>query len=116
MIKKDKYEPISPDDPLEGKMYIDKIMERYGINLNDSATQLKIQWSNIIGKEYSPYCKCGGVKNGTLFIYCDNGLRATALRLNIKEHIKKINTTFPELEVKRASIRVKTINEDSKTT
>ena len=51
---------------------------------------------------------CAGFKEGVLYVVCDNAAKAGITRLNSREIIKLVNTAFPEFNIKKINIRVKT--------
>ncbi len=104
--KKDNYETLSPEDPADSGVYIDKIFERFGINIDSPEVQLNIRWLDIVGPELSKEIFYEKISNGTLFVLCRSSSYASFVRLNSKDIIKKVNSAFPELNIKKIILRV----------
>ncbi len=104
--KKDNYKTLSPEDPADSGVYIDKIFERFGININSPEVQLNIRWSDIVGTELAKEIFYEKISNETLFIICKSSSYASFVRLNSNDIIKKVNSAFPELKIKKIFLRV----------
>lgn len=104
--KKDNYESLSPEDPEDSGVYIDKIFKRFGINIDSPEVQLNIRWADIVGPELAKEIFYEKISNGILFVICRNSSYASFVRLNSNDIIKKINSAFPELNIKKIILRV----------
>ncbi len=105
---KDVYEHVMPEDPEKSSLYLDSVLERLKINIKAPENQLVLQWKSIIPEYISQHCMCAGFKEGVLYVVCDNAAKAGITRLNSREIIKLVNTAFPEFNIKKINIRVKT--------
>jgi hypothetical protein len=99
-------ERIAPDVPIEGGAYIDKIFEKFGIDINSPEIQLNIRWADIVGKELSKVIGFDKITEGTLSVVCKSASIASYVRLNSSDIVKKVNSSFPELGVKKLAVRV----------
>ena len=104
--KKDENERISPDVPIEGGAYIDKIFEKFGIDISSPEMQLNLRWADIVGQDLSKSIGFDKVKDGVLSVVCKSASIASYVRLNSTDIIKKVDSVFPELEVKKLLVRV----------
>ena len=100
------YARLAPEAPVDGAFYIDKILEKFGIDINTPEAQLNFRWVDVVGEELAKVISYEKVKDGVLNIACKNPSVATYVRLNSKDIIKKIDSAFPELEVKKIAVRV----------
>lgn len=105
---KDLYEPISPEDPEKSSVFFDSVLKRLNINLNDPKRQLSLQWDNIVGDNFKGHCKFNGIGDGIVFVVCDHPSYVSMFKMNSKEILKKIQTTFPELNVLKVSVKLAT--------
>jgi len=104
--QKDKYSPVAPEDPAYGNIFVDQVLKRFGINPNEPANQLAMRWRDIIGKEFSKNALFEKIDGETIYISCDNASLASYVKLNGNEIIKKIIAVFPELDIKKITVRV----------
>lgn len=105
---RDVYEHVMPEDPEESSVYLDGVLERLKINVRAPENQLIIQWKSVIPEYISQHCMCAGFKDSVLYVVCDNASKAGITRLNSREIIKLVNSAFPEFNIKKINIRVKT--------
>jgi predicted nucleic acid-binding Zn ribbon protein len=105
---RDVYEPVMPEDPEKSSLYLDSVLERLKIDIHTPENQLVIQWKAVIPEYISQHCMCAGFKDSVLYVVCDNAAKAGITRLNSREIIKLVNTAFPEFNIKKINIRVKT--------
>ena len=103
----DLYEHVSPQEPLSSTVFFDKVLSRLNIDLNDPKRQLCLQWSSIVGENLSSHCFFNGLKDGILYVVCDHPSYVSMFRLNSKEVLKNVKTTFPELQVNKVSVHIK---------
>lgn len=104
--KRDNYESLSPEDPVDSGIYISKVFERFGIDINSPEVQLSIRWSDIIGSDLAKVISYEKIINGVLFVVCKNSSYASFVKLNSKDVIKKVDSAFPELNVKKLVVKV----------
>ena len=107
-MKKEVYTRLKPDVPVSSSVFLDNVMQRLNIDFSLPETQIQLQWEFFIGKHLYDYCKFSGIKNGTLFIVCENASYSATVRMCRNEILKKISSTFPELNVVKISARLKT--------
>lgn len=100
----DPNKPLAPEDPVSSKVFIDKILSKFKINLGSSQTQLVSQWNNILGP-MAQLCSFVSLKNGILTVSCSHPAKASAVRMNKNEIIKSINGVFPELEIRQITVK-----------
>ena len=105
--KQDNYKPLANEEPISSKVFFDQVMDRFHIDLDDTSSQLILQWGNIVPKVVSEHSKCEKMKDGVLYVTCDHPSHASYIRLNSKEIIKTIKGVFPEIELKKIITRVK---------
>ena len=105
-FKTEENERISPDVPIAGGAYIDKIFEKFGIDISSPEVQLNLRWADIVGKELVKSIGFDKLADGVLSVVCKSASIASYVRLNSNDIIKKVNSAFPELEVKKLSVRV----------
>lgn len=99
-------ERISPEVPIESGAYIDKVFEKFGIDVNSPEVQLNIRWKDIVGEELSKVIGFEKIAENTLGVVCKSASIASYVRLNSSDIIKKVDSAFPELEIKKISVRV----------
>lgn len=104
--KKDNNERIAPDVPIDGSNYIDKVFEKFGIDINSPEIQLSIRWADIVGQELSKVIGFEKIAAGMLEVACKNATIASYVRLNSGDIIKKVDAAFPELKVNKLLVRV----------
>lgn len=104
--KRDNYESLSPEDPVDSGIYISKVFERFGIDINSLEVQLSIRWSDIIGSDLAKVISYEKIVNEVLFVVCKNSSYASFVKLNSKDIIKKVDSAFPELNVKKLVVKV----------
>ena len=104
--KRDMYAPLSPEDPVYGSLFVDQVLMRFGIDPNEPSNQLAMRWHDIVGEEVAKHVFFEKVDGDAVHIACDNPSRASYMKINGNDVIKKIKTVFPELEVKRIQVRV----------
>ena len=104
--KGDKYSPLAPEDPMFGNVFIDQVLQRFGIDPTDPSNQLLMRWHDIVGSEISKHTFFEKIEENTLHIACDNPSRASYIKLNGKDILKNIKGVFPELEINKISVRV----------
>jgi hypothetical protein len=107
-IEKDVYEPAMPDEPKKSSFFLDFVLKRLKINIRDPENQLVLHWNSLIPEYISQHCMCAGFKDSVLYVVCDNSSKAEITRLNKREIIKYVNTAFPEFNIDKINIRVKT--------
>lgn len=105
--KQDNYEPIAQEDPVSGKVFIDQVMERYDIDLNNVSNQVILNWKTLVEPVVAEYSKCEKIKDGVMTVTCDHPSHASYIRLNAREIMKSIKGVFPEIELKKIITRVK---------
>ena len=105
---RDVYEPVMPEDPEKSSVFLDGVLERLKINVRAPENQIVIQWKSIIPEYISQHCMCAGFKDSVLYVVCDNAAKAGITRLNSREIMKLVNSAFPEFNIKKINIRVKT--------
>lgn len=105
--QEDIYEILPKEDPVSSQRYLDQILERFDIDLNDPINRIILKWKTIVDPSIAAHSVCQGYKNGTLYIICDHPSRASYIRMNSKELIKTIQSVFPEVELKKIVTRVK---------
>lgn len=104
---KDKdHEPLCPEDSVASTYFLEKIMEKYKINLNAPENLLAVQWENILGSTFSNTCSFHSLKDGVLTVLCSHSAQAAGVRMNKNEIIKKIKSVFPELDIRKINIRI----------
>ena len=93
----------------DGAVYISNATakcEKYGKNLEFSLLK---QWEDSGYEDYRPATITVSIyKDGVLYLICDHPSRASYIRMNSSEIIKKITGVFPELDLKKIVTRVKT--------
>jgi hypothetical protein len=104
--KKDNYEALSPEDPVEGGVFLDEIFKRFGIDLSSTEAQLNLRWSDIVGSDLSKVIFYEKIADESLFVTCKTASYASFVRLSSNDIIKKINSAFPELNIKKLMVRV----------
>lgn len=104
--KQDNYESLSPEDPVKGGVFLDEIFERFGIDINSPESQLNLRWSDIIGAELSKVIFYEKIVNDILFVVCKSASYASFVRLNSNDILKKVDSAFPELKIKKIMVRV----------
>lgn len=104
--RSDMYAPLSPEDPVDGSLFVDQVLMRFGIDPNEPSNQLAMGWHDIVGEEVAKHVFFEKVDGDAVHIACDNPSRASYMKINGNDVIKKIKTVFPELEVKRIQVRV----------
>lgn len=102
----DNYERISPEDPVDGKAYLDLIFQRHKIDLSAPERQIALQWKNIASAQLAEISRCSGVKNGILYVVCSNQSQAALVRMSKSEILKNAKAAFPELAINNINIRV----------
>ena len=104
---KDNYEALSPEDPQDSSVFLEGVLKRHNIDMSSPERQILLQWENIAGKALAQGSVCTDLKNGTLFVTCENSAKASLIRLNKAEIIKNITAVFPEVKVSKINIRLK---------
>lgn len=97
-----------PEEPQDATVYLDRVFERLKIDINSPEYALFLQWPAIVTEFTATHCRCAGCRNGILYVVCDNHSQAELTRLNGREIMKRVNSAFPELDIKKINIRVKT--------
>lgn len=105
--KQDNYEPLASEDPTSSKVFIDQVLERFHINLDDVANQVILNWKSIVDPVVAEHSKCEKIKDGVMTVICDHPSHASYIRLNAREIMKSIKGIFPEIELKKINTRVK---------
>lgn len=103
---RDNYSPISPEDPLDGSFYVDQVLKRFGIDPSEPSNQLAMRWRDIVGEDVSKHVFFDRIDGDVVHIACDHPSRASYMKINGNDVIKKIKAAFPELDVKRIQVRV----------
>lgn len=103
----EQYDRVSPEDPVDAKIFLDKIFSRHKIDLSAPERQIVLQWKNIAQGQLSEISHCTGVNKGTIFIVCKNQSEATLIRMSKGEIIKNAKAAFPELNITNINIRTK---------
>ena len=104
--KRDLYSPLSPEDPVDGSLFVDQVLMRFGIDPNEPSNQLAMRWHDIVGEEVSKHVFFEKIDGEAVHIACDNPSMASYMKINGNDVIKKIKAVFPELEVKKIQVRV----------
>lgn len=104
-MKQDDNQPLSPEDPVSSQVFMDKILKRFNIDLNSSASQLCSQW-NIVAGSMANMCSFVSLKNGNLTVACSHPARASSVRMSKNELVKSIKAVFPDLEIKKVTVRL----------
>lgn len=102
----DNYDPISPEDPIDGSFFVDKVLERFGIDPNEPSNQLAMRWRDMVGEEVSKHVFFDRIDGDVVIIACDHPSRASYIKINGNDVIKRIKSAFPELDVKKIQVRV----------
>ena len=106
--KKDNYRALAAEDPVSGEVFLDQVLDRFNIDLKDPINQIVIRWNDFAGSAIAEHAVCERYKDGVLYLRCDHPSRASYIRMNSSEIIKKITGVFPELDLKKIVTRVKT--------
>ncbi len=105
--KKDNYKRLEPEDPVSGTIFVDQVMDRFDIDLNDPSNLVMIHWKDIVEPNVSDYSKPQKIKDGVLYLVCNHPSRASYIRLNSREILKGIKSVFPEIELKKIVTRIR---------
>ena len=105
--KQDNYKPLAKEDPAPSKVFFDQVMDRFHIDLDDTNSQLILNWKNIVEPVVAEHSKCEKIKDGILYVNCDHSSHASYIRLNAREIMKSIKSIYPEIELKKIITRVK---------
>lgn len=97
-----------PEDPQDATVYLDRVFERLKIDIKSPEYSLSVQWPSVVTPYIAQHCRCTGCKDGVLYLVCANQSQANLTRLNSTEIIKRVNSAFPEFDIKKINIRVKT--------
>jgi len=106
--KRDNYEALAKEDPVSGKVFIDQVLDRFDIDLSDPINRIMISWKDIVGPAIAEHSRCEKYKNGILYLICDHPSRASYIRMNSSEIVKKIKGVFPEVDLKKIVTRTRT--------
>ena len=106
-FKKDNYEALANEDPVSTAVFLDQIMERFNIDLKDPVNQIMVRWKDIAGEPIAQHTRCEKYADGVLYLICDHPSRASYIRMNSSELIKRIKGVFPEVDLKKIVTRVK---------
>lgn len=101
---KDYNKPLAPEDPVSSKVFIDKILSKFKIDLDSSQSQLAAQWNIVLGS-MAQLCSFVSLKNGILTVSCPHPAKASVVRMNKNEIIKSIKGVFPELEIRQLTVK-----------
>ena len=99
--KKDGYKPLASEDPVEGNVFMDQVLDRFNIDLDKPENQIIIHWSSLVGKETAAHARCEKIEKGVLYVSCDHPSRAAGIRLESKEILKNIKGVFPEINLSK---------------
>ena len=105
--KQDNYKPLAKEDPAPSKVFFDQVMDRFHIDLDDTNSQLILNWKNSVEPVVAEHSKCEKIKDGVLYVNCDHSSHASYIRLNAREIMKSIKSIYPEIELKKIITRVK---------
>jgi len=105
--RKDKYKPLAPEDPVTSQTFIDQVMDRFGIDMSDPVNQMIANWNVIAGEELAQHVRCDRYDNGVLYLVCDHPSRASYVRMNSRELMKRIVGVYPEVDLKKIVTRVR---------
>ena len=89
-------------------MFLDQVLERFNIDLKDPVNQIMVRWKDFAGRAIAEHAVCERYKDGVLYLICDHPSRASYIRMNSSEIIKKITGVYPEIDLKKIVTRVKT--------
>ena len=106
--KKDNYKALASEDPVSGEVFLDQVLDRFHIDLKDPVNQIMVRWKDFAGTAIAEHAVCEKYKDGVLYLVCDHPSRASYIRMNSSEIIKKITGVFPEIDLKKIVTRVKT--------
>ena len=107
-MNKDKYDALANEDPVSGEVFLNQVLDRFNIDLNDPVNQIIIRWKDIAGEDIAKHTRCERISDGVLYLACDHPSRASYIRLNSSEIIKRITGVFPEVDLKKIVTHVKT--------
>ena len=99
--KKDNYKPMAPEDPVSGKLFMDQVLDRFGIDLDKPENQVVINWKALVGEETASHCRCEKIEKGVVYVCCDHPSRAARMRLEAREIIKNIRGVYPEINLSK---------------
>ena len=105
--KKDNYKALASEDPVSGEVFLDQVLDRFHIDLKDPVNQIMVRWKDFAGSAISEHAVCEKYKDGVLYLVCDHPSRASYIRMNSSELIKRIKGVFPEVDLKKIVTRVK---------
>ena len=108
--KTDNYQALANEDPVSGTVFLDQVLDRFNINLKDPVNQIMVKWKDIVGDAIAQHSRCERFSDGVLYLICDHPSRASYIRMNSSELIKRIRGVFPEVDLKKIVTRVKTRN------
>ena len=106
--KTDNYQALANEDPVSGAVFLDQVLGRFNIDLKDPVNQIMVKWKDIVGDAIAQHSRCERFSDGVLYLICDHPSRASYIRMNSSELIKRIRGVFPEVDLKKIVTRVKT--------
>ena len=106
--KTDNYQALANEDPVSGTVFLDQVLDRFNIDLKDPVNQIMVKWKDIVGDAIAQHSRCERFSDGVLYLICDHPSRASYIRMNSSELIKRIRGVFPEVDLKKIVTRVKT--------
>ena len=106
--KKDNYKAIAGEDPVSGSVFLDQVLERFNIELKDPVNQIMVRWKDFAGPAIAEHSSCERYSEGVLHVVCDHPSRASYIRMNSSEIIKKINGVYPEVDLKKIVTHIRT--------
>ncbi len=107
--KTDNYQALANEDPVSGSVFLDQVMDRFNIDLKDPVNQMMLRWKDIVGEQIAQHTRCERFSDGVLYLICDHPSRASYIRMNRSELIKRVTGVFPEVDLKKIVTRVKPI-------
>ncbi len=105
--KRDNYKPLSSEDPVKGTVFMDQVLNKFHIDLNDPKGQLMIHWRTVVGEDLAEHVKFDRIDKGVLYVVCDHPSRAAFMRINASEVLKSIRSIYPELDLKKIVTRIR---------
>ena len=95
MSELEPLEPIEAGDPVQSTVFVEKILQRLGIDSEDQDNRIALAWP-IIVPEFASMSRCVGVRDGKLQIRVSHPSQMSLMRLNSKEIMKKIKAFCPD--------------------
>lgn len=105
--KRDPYDKYQPRNPISSVYFLEKTLKKLHINLKSAYARLILDWETIVGKEMAEHTQVCSLKKGILLLNCDHSSWATAFRFQEKHYIKLINSIYPNLKIRKISMKIK---------